>query len=77
MEEVRKVDEIFAALGVGVGDELIVGEQETEDVRVDDYDAFRVGAVADHIGVQAVDEFFLAKRQACVNCALEDECEIL
>ena len=50
-EEVGQVDEPFAALGVGVGDEFVVGEREAEDVRIDYYDAAGVGAVADYVGV--------------------------
>ena len=32
LEEVRQVDEVFAAFGVGVGDEFVVGQGEAEDV---------------------------------------------
>ena len=70
LEEVGEVDQPVAALGVGVGDQFVVGQSQREDVRVDYYDAPRVGAVADHVGVEAVDNFFLALGRAFVDGAL-------
>lgn len=32
LEEVWEVDQPFAALGVGVGDEFVVGQEQAEDV---------------------------------------------
>ena len=54
VEEVGEVDEVLAGGGVGVGEELVVGEVEAEDVGVDDDDAARGGAGADGVGWQAV-----------------------
>ena len=72
LEEVREVDEPFAAFGVGVGDDLVVGQRQAEDVRVHHYDALRVGAVADHVGVEAVNPFFLAQGLTFVDGALRN-----
>ncbi len=55
-----------------VGDELVVGEEEAEDVRVHDYDGAGVGAVADYVGVEAVEHLFFALGGAIVDGALEE-----
>jgi len=53
-----------------VGDEFVVGEEEAEDVRVHDYDGAGVGAVADYVGVEAVEHLLFALGGAIVDCAL-------
>lgn len=55
---------------IGVGDEFVVGQFEAEDVGVDYDDAAGIGAVADYVGVEAVDEFFSAFGLAGVDGAL-------
>ena len=59
-----------ASGGVGVGYELVVGEGEAEDVRVDHDDGARVGAVAYDVGVEAVDGLLCALGLAVVDGAL-------
>lgn len=70
LEEVWEIDEILAAFGVGVCDQLVVGKRQAENVRVDDDGGTRVGAVANHIGVEAVDKFFFALGRALMDGAL-------
>jgi len=53
-----------------VGDELVVGEEQAEDVRVHDYDGAGVGAVANYVGVEAVEHLFFALGGAIVDGAL-------
>ena len=72
LEEVGHVDQIFAAFGIGVCDESVVGQGQAKDVGVDHDDAFWTGAVADHVGVQAMDHFFGALGLAAVDCALRE-----
>lgn len=60
----------MSAGSIGVGDEFVVGEFETEDVGVYYDDAAGIGAVADYVCVEAVDEFFSAFGLAGVYGAL-------
>lgn len=55
LEEIGEVDEVLARLGVGVGAELIVGEVEAEDIRVDDDDTAGGVGGADGIGGEVVE----------------------
>ena len=70
LEEVGKVDKVFAAFGVRIGDEFIVGEGQAEDVGIHYYDASWVGAVTDYVGIKAVDQFFFALGLAFVDGTL-------
>jgi hypothetical protein len=62
LEEVWQVDEPLAALGISIGNELVVGQRETKDVRVDDDDASEVGTVPNDVSIEAMYGFFLALR---------------
>lgn len=70
LKEVREIDEPFVRCSVGVRDEFVVGQAEAEDVGVDYDDPARVGAVANDIGVEAVDELFRAFGLAGVDGSL-------
>lgn len=56
-EEVGEVDEPFAAGGVCIGNEFVVGEIVAEDVGVDYNDAARVGPLADYVCVETMEGF--------------------
>lgn len=73
LEEIGHVDQPLATFCIGIGNELVVGEWEAEYVRVHDDDPARVGSVADHVGVEAVQCFFFALGLAGVDGAL---CEV-
>lgn len=73
VEEVGQVHEVLAALGVGVGDDLVVGQAEAEDVGVDDYDGAGVGRVADGIDVEAMEVLYFAFGLALVNGPLVEQ----
>lgn len=70
-EEIRKVDQILSTLGIRIGNELVVGEQQAEDVGVHDHDGTWIGSVANHVGVEAVYYFLLALGLAFVDGALD------
>jgi len=48
----------------------VVGERKTEDIGVHYYNGSGAGAVADYVGVEAVDGFFLAEGLASMDAAL-------
>jgi len=64
------VDEVLAGFSVGIGDELVVGKVEAEDVGVNDEDGARGGGVADGVGVEPVEGRFFALGETGVDCAL-------